>query len=100
MSSTSSPTPASDPQNPSKDQIASSSDVMEKQLLQVHEAFHRGDVQSARQLIDSINQESLSEDEHKQLQQFQSRLRFDSAELYLPIALFVFWALIFWNTVH
>ena len=100
MSSSSSPSLASDPKDSSSDQPAASSDTAEKQLIQVHEAFHRGDVQSARQLIDSINQESLSEDEHKQLQQFQSRLKFDSAELYLPIVLFVFWALIFWNTVH
>ena len=77
-----------------------SNSLGQKHLLQIHEAFHRGDIQSAQQLMDSIDHESLSEEEEKQLQQYQSRLKFDPIELYLPITLFVFWALIFWNTVH
>ena len=100
MSSSSSQTLATDLPDSNQDQSSVSHSPVKERLLRVHEAFHRGDIQSAKQLMDTIDPESLTEEEEKQLQQYQSRLKFDPVELYLPIILFVFWALIFWNTIH
>lgn len=86
-------------QDQSEEQTIANS-VMNEQITKIHEAFHRGDIQSAKHLIASVDEKVLSEVEEKQLLQYKQRLRFDSVELYLPIALFVFWAFIFWKTVH
>ncbi len=86
-------------QDQSEEQTIANS-VMNEQITKIHEAFHRGDIQSAKHLIASVDEKVLSEAEEKQLLQYKQRLRFDSVELYLPIALFVFWAFIFWKTVH
>ena len=85
--------------NQSEEQAIANS-VMNEQITKIHEAFHRGDIQSAKHLIASVDEKALSEAEEKQLLQYKQRLKFDPVELYLPIALFVFWAFIFWKTVH
>ena len=100
MSSSSSQTLEADASDLNQDQYSVSYSPVKEHLLKIHEAFHRGDIQSAKHLMDSIDLESLNEEEEKQLQQYQSRFKFDPVELYLPIILFAFWALIFWNTIH
>lgn len=69
-------------------------------LAQVHEAFHRGDIQAVRNLIQKLDPQHLSDEEKKSLTVLQKRLKFDRVEFYLPIGLFLFWAVIFWQSTH
>ena len=69
-------------------------------IVKITEAFQRGDVQSARRLIESIDLEELNDDQRSVVYHYKKRLITDPFEIYLPVALFVFWALIFWRTTH
>ncbi len=66
-------------------------------ILDIDEAFLRGDLISARRLINKINPTDLSTDDEALLSIYKRRLKLDPVELYLPIALFIFWIFIFWR---
>lgn len=69
------------------------------EIVKLSEAMTRGDLTTARRLMAVIDQAGLSDQDEKQLKHFKKQLKFDSVELYLPLALFVFWIFIFWRTL-
>ena len=73
-------------------------------VAQVVDSIQRGDLRSARSLIADIRAETdtltLSALDQASLDEIDERLRFDLAELLVPLALFTLWAVLFWRTLH
>ena len=73
-------------------------------VAQVVDAIQRGDLRSARALIADIRAGTdaltLNALDQASLDEIDERLRFDLAELLVPLALFTLWAVLFWRTLH
>ena len=87
-------TPATEEESPAQEREQSPI------ILQLNLAFDRGDIRMAKRLLASVDESTLNEEDLRLIDKFKERLSFDPVELYLPIVLFVFWALIFWRTTH
>ena len=69
-------------------------------LAQINDALHRGDVQAAKRLMIIVDTKNPNDEQEAVIERYKKRLTIDPIEIYLPIILFAFWALIFWRATN
>lgn len=74
------------------------------ELIVAMNCIERGDMRSAKAALIKLEEQlinlELTETESAQFEELKRRTRFDPVELWLPVALLVIWAVVFWNTTH
>ena len=73
-------------------------------LQELSRTFEQGDFKKAKALVirleQSLHDAPLNEQEEQAFQELRQRLSLDLAEVFVPISLFILWAILFWRTLH